>query len=170
MTQTKEQKKKVIDELKDKIGRQKAMVFVDFTGLKVKDLSALRKKLAAAAGEFKVAKKTLIGIALRENNIDIDAKKFNGELAVVFGGTDEIRTIKEIYKFTESSQKLKILGGYFENRFLDADSMIELAKLPSRDELLARLIGGIASPISGFANVLQGNIKGLLYVLIKAKA
>ena len=63
MALTKAQKKKILEELKEKIARQKIMVFVDFTGLKVKDLSNLRKKMKAADGEIKVVKKTLLGLA-----------------------------------------------------------------------------------------------------------
>jgi len=64
---------------------------------------------------------------------------------------------------------LKILGGIFKNEFVEAEKIIELAKLPTREELLARLVGSISAPISNFINVLEANIKGLIYVLTKAK-
>jgi len=64
---------------------------------------------------------------------------------------------------------LKILGGFLENKFVEAEKIIELAKLPTREELLARLVGSISAPISNFINVLEANIKGLIYVLTKAK-
>jgi len=97
MAQTKAQKQKILDQLKEKIARQKAMIFVDFTGLKVKDLSNLRKKLKGITGdEIKVAKKTLLGLALKSAKLELEIKKIPGEIAVVFGYQDEISPAKII--------------------------------------------------------------------------
>jgi large subunit ribosomal protein L10 len=72
---TKEQKNKILDSLKEKVANQKAMVFVDFTGLKVKDMSDLRKKMRVSDAEFKASKKTLLNIAFKDSKLDIDTKK-----------------------------------------------------------------------------------------------
>lgn len=169
MALTKAQKQKIIADLKDKIAKQKAMVLVGITGLKVKDLSDLRKKLKANDSNLKVAKKTLIEKAFRESNLEFDKDKDKEEIALVFGFKDESSSAKTVYQFGLANEKLKILGGFLEGKFKEAEEIIALAQLPTKEELLAKLVGSIASPISGLINVLQGNIKGLIYILAKAK-
>ncbi len=169
MPQTKEQKQKVLKALKEKIAKQKAIFFVDFAGLKVKDMSDLRKKIRGVDGEFKVAKKTLMGIAFKDAKIDIDAKKLPGELALVLGYKDEASPAKLIWETSSRNQNLKILGGFMNNKLMTKEEVEFLAQLPGRDELLAKLVASFASPMSGFLNVLQGNIKGIVYVLTRIK-
>lgn len=169
MAITKAQKQKIIEDLKDKIAKQKAMVLVGITGLKVKDISELRKKLKAVNGNLKVAKKTLIEKAFKENNLEFDKKRYKEEIALAFGFQDEILPAKTVYQVSKENEKLKILGGFLERKFKEAGEIITLAQLPTKEELWAKLVGSIASPISGLANVLQGNIKGLMHVLSKIK-
>ena len=181
---TKVQKKKIVEDLEEKIARQKAMIFVDFTGLKVKDLSNLRKKLKAANGEIKVAKKTLLGLVFKKAGLEfeerrsslasdkasaIEVRKMRGEIALIFGYNDGLSLAKMIYQFSQANPNLKILGGFFEKKFQEAEEIITLAQLPTREELLARLVGTIFAPVSNLVNVLQGNIKGLIYALSAIK-
>ena len=170
MPQTKEQKQKAIKDLEDRIKKQKAIVFVDFTGLKVKDFSDLRKKMKKANGEIKVAKKTLLQLAFKKAGINFDSKNLKGEVALVFGFKDEITPAKGIYQFSQTNQNLKILGGIFENQEIQAEKIIELAKLSSKEELLARAVWTLSSPLSNFVHALQFNLKGLTYLLSKIKS
>jgi len=172
MAQTKAQKQKIVEELKEKINKQKMVVFFDFTGLKVKDLSVLRKKLKKEKAELKMAKKTLMAIAFKELNKSAaeNIKKMTGEIALIFGYQDLLMPTKTLWQFSKDFPTLKILGGFLENEFKEADEIITLAQLPSREELLTRLVASIARPISGLINALQYNIKGLVYLLTKAKA
>lgn len=169
MALTKAQKQKIIADLKDKIAKQKAMVLIGITGLKVKDISDLRKKLKTEEGNLKVVKKTLIEKAFKENNLEFDKNKYKEEIALVLGFKDEILPAKTVYQFGLANEKLKILGGFLEGKFKEAEEIIALAQLPTKEGLLAKLVGSIASPISGLINVLQGNIKGLITVLAKAR-
>ncbi|MFQ6049506.1 MAG: 50S ribosomal protein L10 [Candidatus Paceibacterales bacterium] len=166
---TREQKQKIVEELKEKISKQKAIIFVDFAGLRVKDMFDLRKKLKGGDSELKVAKKSLIHLALKESRLKIEVKELEGEIALVFGYKDEISLSKIVWQFSEANPNLKILGGFFENKFVETEKIIELAKLPTREELLGRVVGSISAPISNFVNVLEGNLKGLIYVLTKVK-
>ncbi len=167
MAQSKEEKKKILEELKEKFSQQKIILILDFTGLKVKEFFGLRKDLKKIDSQLKVAKKTLIQLALKDKKLDMDIKKMNGEIALVFGFGDENQTLKTVWRFSQKNKKLKILGGILENEFVNKEKVIELAQLPSREELLAGLVRTISSPISSFVNVLEGNIKGLLYILSK---
>jgi large subunit ribosomal protein L10 len=165
MPLTREQKKKITEDLEEKIARQKAMIFVDFTGLKVKDLSDLRKKLRTENSELKVAKKTMLGLVFKKAGLAIEAKEIKGEIALILGYNDGLSLAKTVYQFAEANPNLKILGGFFEKKFQEAEEIITLAQLPTREELLARLVGTVLAPVSNFVNVLQGNIKGLIYAL-----
>jgi large subunit ribosomal protein L10 len=172
MAKTKDQKKIILEKLKEKIAQQKAMLFVDFKGLGVKDLTKLRNELKQKDSQLMVEKKTLIKKALEENKINSNPKEMEGEIALVFGFKDELAPIKTIYNFTKENKFLKILGGYINSQkqeFLKPEDIITLGQLPGREELLAKLVGSLAAPISGFENVLQANIKGLLQVLSSIK-
>jgi large subunit ribosomal protein L10 len=163
------QKKKIIDDLKEKIEKQKILFFVDLKGLKVKDLSNLKKRLKKVDSQIKVSKKTLLKLALKERGIDLNVKKMEGEIASVFGFKDEILPAKTAYQFSLENKNIKILGGYFEGKFREAEEMITFAQLQTRDELLGRLVGSISAPVSDFIYVINANIKGLLQVLTQIK-
>lgn len=165
MAVSKVKKQEILEGLRENIAKQKAIVLVGITGLKVKDLSALRKKLKGVDAKIQVVKKTLASLVLKEKNFDFNEEQFKEEIAFVFGFGDEILPAKTVYQLSQEKNKIKILGGFFENQFKSKEEMIFLAQLPTREELLAKLVGSISSPISGFINVLGGNIKGLLYIL-----
>lgn len=135
----------------------------------MKDFSNLKKKMKMAGNEIKVVKKTLLGLALKSAKLEMELKKIPGEIAVVFGYQDEISPAKIVYQFSKESQNLKILGGFIENKFKEAEDFITLAQLPTKDELLAKLVGSISSPISNFLNVLQANLRNLVYVISQIK-
>jgi len=96
---------------------------------------------------------------------DFDSREFEGQLGLVLGFEDEVSAAKLSHQFAKKNANLKILGGFFENEMIGLEKVTALAQIPSREELLAKFVGSISSPISGFANVLQGNIKGLIYAL-----
>jgi len=169
MALTKLQKQNIIGDLKEKLGEQKAIVFLDISGVKVKDLSRLRKEMREENCELKVAKKTLIKIAFKEKGIDLDTKKLVGEIALGFGYRDEVSVFKISYNFSKLAENLKILGGIIGKEIFDKEKALILATLPTKDELLAKLLESVSAPITNFVNVLQGNIKGLINVLAKVK-
>lgn len=169
MPLTRAQKQKILEDLKEKIARQKVVVFVGISGLKVRDLFDLRRRLKKVDSQLTVAKKTLLRLAFKEKGLEIDTKKLAGEIALVFGYGDEISPAKIVYQFSLENPNLKILGGYFEKKLREAQNLITLAQLPSKEELLAKLVRSISAPMSNFLRVLEGNIKGLIYVLSAIK-
>jgi large subunit ribosomal protein L10 len=168
MPLTKIQKVKIVEELTEDLKRQKSLVLVSIAGLKVKDLSGLRRKIKEVGGKLKVVKKTLLKLAFEKMKLKLP-EDLTGEVALVFSFGDEILPIKRIFEFSKENENLKILSGIFEGKILEKEKIIEIAELPTRDELLARLVGSISAPISNFINVLQGNIKGLIQVLTQVK-
>lgn len=165
MALTKKQKEKIIGDLKDKIARQKAMVFATISGVKVKDLSRLRKEMKSQNCELKVAKKTLISLVLKDNKIEMSPQRLKGEVAIGFGYNDEIQPFKVLYNFSKENQNFKILGGFMGKEFVETAEAIALAQLPAKDQLLAQLVGSLAAPLSGIINVFQGNLRSLVYIL-----
>lgn len=167
MPKTKAQKQKILEDLKEKVALQKALVFVDFTGVKVKDLTDFRKKLKKSGGEIKVAKKTLLSLALKDyqQKISEDVKSMAGEIALVFGYQDEITPAKAVFEFSQQNKSLKILGGLMDSQkdnFLSADYIVELAKLPTHQELVSQLFLSALSPIFKLKNTYQRSIANLL--------
>lgn len=163
--QTKKQKEEIVKEIVSKVKDAKSVVFSDFKGVKVKDLTALKKELRKEGVDFKVSKKTLINIAFKEAGIEVDTRKMEGQVAVSISTQDEVAAAKIIEKFAKTNQNLKILGGVLENKLMNIEQVKALAKLPSKEELLGKLVGTIQAPISGFVNVCAGNIRGLVQVL-----
>jgi len=170
MAKTKEQKKEVIEKLRENLEKQKVMFFVDFQKLKAEELFDLRQKLKETKALLYVAKKNLMKIAFKEKKIPVDVEELRGQVAVIFGWGDELLPLKTIFDFWQEHKSPEILGGFYEGEFIGSEKAIELAKLPSREELLARFVRSIATPISNFGNVLQANIKGLIYILSQVKA
>ncbi|MBU3934857.1 50S ribosomal protein L10 [Patescibacteria group bacterium] len=172
MALTKEQKQKVVEDLKKKIEQQKSVVFIDFSKVNSKDTFILRKKLKETGCVLKVAKKTLLKIAFGDKNKEIWQKiKDNspGQLAVIFGTKDEMAPAKITQQFVKENENVKILGGIFESKFIDKAEVVILSAIPSKEELLAKLVGTLSAPVSGLVNVFRGNIKGLVYVLSRIK-
>lgn len=169
MALNKKQKTKTIEDLRKMFSQQKAVILIGITGLKVKDFFQLRNKIKLIDGKLRVAKKTLMKIVFKENKLEFEEDKFKEEVALVFGFQDEILLAKTVEQFAQNNQKLKILGGYFNNNFIEGKEVITLAQLPTKNELMARLVGSLNTPISNFVSVLGGNIKGLITVLTRVK-
>ena len=165
MALSKDQKKKIIEDLREKISRSKAVLLVGITKLKVKDVDELKKRLKAMNANVQVVKKTLAEIVFKENKLDFSKKNFKEEIALIFGFKDEVSPAKIAYQFSKENENLKILGGFIEKKFEGIEVIQALALLPTREELLGRLVGTISAPASNLVYVLQGNIKGLIQIL-----
>jgi len=163
---TKSQKIELVKKLTEKIKAAKSAIFVDYKGLKVKDSTDLKKSLRKADAEYIVAKKTLIDIALKNAGIEgVDIKSMEGQIALSLSNADEVAGAKIIDGFAKTNENVKMLGGVLGTQVMDAAQVKALAKIPSKEELLAKLVGTLNAPVSGFVNVLAGNLRGLVNVL-----
>jgi len=167
---TKEKKKEIIEDLADKLSRQKSVVFFDYTGLKVNQVQELREKLREEEIDCLASKKTLISLALKKAGLEgADARNFLGQISLVLGYKDEVLPAKILYDFSKENKNLKILSGFVQGEYLENEAIISLAKLPSKQELLAQLVGSVKSPLSGLVNALQGNLSGFINILKNLK-
>lgn len=169
MPKTKEQKKEILRDLAEKVSKAKSVIFARFNKLTVKENQDLRNVLRKEEGEYYVAKKTLMDLAFKDSKIEgLDIKNFAGQIATVFGYGDEAAPAKTVALFKkklEDKEKIELIGGILEGKFVTAEEANALANLPSRQELYAKIVGSLNAPISGFANVLAGNLRSLVYVL-----
>lgn len=165
MAKTKEQKSQVIEKIKQNLDKQKSIFFIDFQKLKARDFFDLRKQLKEINALLYVAKKNLIEIAFQNKKIPIDIKKFAGQVGMIFSLENEILPAKIIHNFQEKYKNPEILGGFYEKEFIGAERVIELAKLPSKQELLAKLVNCLNAPIYNLTESLGASIKGLIYIL-----
>ncbi|OGY47622.1 MAG: 50S ribosomal protein L10 [Candidatus Buchananbacteria bacterium RIFCSPHIGHO2_01_FULL_47_11b] len=166
MAKTRKEKEVAVKDYSEKLTNALGLVFANFDGLSVKDVEALRKKCREQGIDYVVAKKTLMKRALAEAGIEgIDPKQFEKGVASVFSFDDEVAAAKVVGQFAKDHEALQPIGGLLEKKFIDSAMVMQLSKLPSKTELLAKVVGSIQAPVSGFVNVLAGNLRNLVYVI-----
>jgi len=169
MAKTRVQKEVKVQQLTDNVKNAKAAVFANFQGLTVPETEELRAKCRENNIVITASKKTLLKRALADNGLDVDTKSFTGGIAAAFGMDDEVAPAQIIAKFAKDHELVTIFGGILEGQFIDAAKVKDLSALPSKQELYAKLVGTINAPVSGFVNVLAGNLRGLVSVLNNIK-
>ncbi|MBP9763247.1 MAG: 50S ribosomal protein L10 [Candidatus Pacebacteria bacterium] len=154
MAITKQKKTEIIDKLKDAASSESA-VFVSFRGVPVSDTVSMRSKLRENGVSYFVAKKTLIKKAFAEAGIDGEVPVLDGEVAVAYS-TDATAPAREVFDFHKKlGDKLRIVGGVFENKFQSRSEMEVIAQIPSLHVLRGMFVNVINSPIQGFAMVVK---------------
>ena len=155
-----ENKKKIVQDIKDKISRAQCVVFVDYKGINVANDTDLRNKIREAGCEYHVYKNRLVKLALDELKISCLDDKLEGTLAVAFsfdGETDAARVINKMSEKAGISMKF----GLLEQNFIDDTALKALANLPSKEVLIAQLLGLLQAPATGLCRVLNGPVSGL---------
>ena len=166
MAITRERKEQLVSQFAEKLARSKSAVFTDYRGLTVEEIMEVRDKLREQGIEFKVIKNTLFGLAVKEAKLDIDPEELAGHpVAVAFGFNDEVAPAKIVFNFARDHEALEIIGGILEGKNIDAAGIKSLAQLPSREELIAKMLGSINAPVSNFVGVLHANLRGIVNVL-----
>lgn len=155
----------VVDELKDKISRARVMVISDYLKFTVKEITGLRKKLRAENSELRIIKNTLIERAFSETGFEQLSDHLKGPTALLLGYKDAVSPLKVLVKFLKDAEKGAIRAGMVLNSVFSEKDLNAMARLPSREVLLSKMIGGMQAPLYGLANVLQGPIRKLVYAL-----
>jgi large subunit ribosomal protein L10 len=160
-----EQKKQVVAELTEKLKNAVSGVLVDYKGINVASDTKLRAELRKAGVSYFVQKNTLIKLAAREAGIEGLDDMLKGTTAIATSDSDLVAPAKVIAQFVQNKEKITIKGGFIEGKSASEADIVELSKLPPKEVLIARVLGGFNAPISGFANVLNANLTGLVRVL-----
>lgn len=163
--QTLQAKAQIVEEIKEKISSSQSMVLVDYRGLNVAQLTELRKRYRDAGVDYKVYKNTMMRFAFKELGLEDFNEYLKGPSAVAFGMNDPVSAAKVSTEFAKTNDKLEIKAGIVDGKVINAEGVKNLAELPPREVLIAQVLGGFNAPIQGFANVLQGTIRGLAIAL-----
>ena len=160
-----EAKQAIVQEIADKMKNAQGTVFVDYRGLNVEEVTELRKKARENNIDYKVYKNSMMRFAAKEAGVEGLLDVLVGPTAIAFCEDDPVAPAKLINDFAGEHKALEIKAGVVEGKVLDVAGVKELAELPPREVLVAKVLGGLNAPISGFANVLNANLKGLVVAL-----
>jgi len=169
MAKTRQRKEADVSEVVAGLKKAKSIVLADLSPLKVSVSTALRRKAGTQNVEVRGTKKTLLKRAAKEVGLDLDVKAVTGSTTLLMGLGDEVAPARLVAELLKEYKELNIQGGLLESKWVTSAEVVALSKLPSRDELIAKAVGSIAAPLSGFVNVLQGNIRNLVYALSAIK-
>ncbi|MCQ1530952.1 50S ribosomal protein L10 [Lutispora saccharofermentans] len=160
MSKNLEAKQQVVNEVKEKLQKSKSVLLVDYKGINVEDVTELRKRFREAGVDYKVYKNTLFKRAAHEAGIEELNEFLEGTVGYVFGYDDVVAPAKTINQFQKDNPKtpIAVKAGFVENSFMDADAVKALGDLPSREVLIAMLLGA-----------LQGSVRNLAYMLNSIK-
>ncbi len=150
-----EQKQQIVKELQETIGSSVAGVVVDYKGINVADDTALRKELREAGVDYRVVKNTLLGRAIEGTELEGIKKVLEGTTAIAISPEDHVAAARILNKFAEAHENFTIKAGYLDGKEIDLDTIKSLAKLPSREVLLATVVGAFQAPIAAFARAVQ---------------
>ncbi len=149
------QKEEEVKKLAEKLKEAKVILLTDYRGINVADVTKLRTELRNVNTEYKVIKNNIVKRALNENGENGLDELLEGPTAVIFGAEDYLEPSKVVYNFTKTNEFYKIKGGIIEGKVMTAEEIITLAKLPSRQELIAQLAGALLGNITKLAVALD---------------
>lgn len=153
-----EQKKAVVVELVEKLKAAQAGILVDYRGLTVEEDTKLRAKLREAGVEYKVVKNTLTRFAIKELGYDELDEQLNGPTSLAISSEDPVAPAKIISDFAKTNENLTIKAGFLDGKVISLDEIKTLASTPSKEVLIAKIMGSLNSPISALARTLQALI------------
>ena len=163
---SKENKAQIIEELQKDFTKSNVVILTDYRGLATPQMTTLRRRLQESNSEYKVVKNTLARIALERNGGNDVASSFEGPTAIALGYGDITAPARILIDYIRESQaSLSIRGGFLKNKLITAEQVTTLATLPSREILLAKVLGQMQSPIVGLLGCLTSPIRGIMGVL-----
>lgn len=142
------EKNAVVASLQEKFQQAQVTLLANPIGLTVAEVTSLRRQLRAVGGEFKVAKNTLTRLAVADTRYESMREMLQGPNALVFGYSDPVSVAKVLVKYAEENKKITIRGGVLDGKAMRAEAVADLAKLPSREVLIAQLLGLLQAPAS----------------------
>jgi large subunit ribosomal protein L10 len=161
----KNEKAQAISELEAAIGKARNAFLIDFKGVTVPQVTELRKQVRETGSKYLVVKNTLALIALKDSPMIGMKDRFSGPTAVAYNSTDAIKLAKALTRFAKDVPAMQFKGAMLDGKVVPAEQIQTIASLPSREELISKLLFVLQSPIRGLATVLQANIRNLAVVL-----
>ena len=155
----------MVDEVAGLIKKNPYLFFVNFEKVPASKAEKLRKTLKKSSSEIKVVKRSILKLALKKQKLDPLCDMAEVSSAITFSKDDPTKASKILFDFSKVEQSMLINGGYVDGQVLSIENVKELAMLPPREVMLARVMGGMKAPIQGLANVLRGNLQKLVMVL-----
>lgn len=166
MPKSRAQKAGIVEEIAARFRGMKAAAFSEVSGLTMEDADKLRAKAALNNVEVFIAKKTLLAMAAKQAGIEgLSANTLSGSILTAVGMSDEVSAAKLLKELMKEKDTVKLVAGVLDGRMMSKEEVTQLASLPSKKELLQKLVGTLNAPVSGFVNVLAGNLRGLVTVL-----
>ena len=161
---TKQFKNEKIELYKKQFENAKVAVVADYRGLSVEEITELRRGLQAQQADLTVTKNTLCKVASKGTDFEVISELMQGPTAIAFGFGDEVSPAKVLAKFIKENKKGEIVGAVLEGKVLSAQEAQKLASMPSKEELLAKILGSINSPASGIVY----SVNGVMSALVRA--
>jgi len=158
------QKQKVVDDLTEMLNSSLAGVLVSYKGINVTDDTKLRRELRESGVRYSVVKNTLLSRAAENAGLDSLKGVLSGTTAIALAD-DYTSAARILVAYSEKNKNFEIKNGFIDKDVIDATQVVALSKLPSREELVAKVLGGLNAPITGFVNVLNANLRGLVCAL-----
>ena len=160
-----QQKKQTVKELVEVLNSAKSFILADYRGLTVEEDTELRRKLREEGVNYSVVKNTLTRFAMKEQGIEGLEEFLIGPTAIATHDEDPVAPARVLAKFAKEHENLQVKAGVVEGDVVGLERIKAIAELPSKEELVAKVMAGFNAPIAGFVNVLNGNIRGLLIAL-----
>lgn len=160
-----EWKELMVNELTDTLKENANFFLSNYVGLKSDEVNELRRSLESHDSKYLVVKNAIARIVFKNSGLKELVKFVEGDTGLAFGGNDAIAVARTMSKFAKTHEPLKFKGGYLDGDILDVEKIQYLASLPGREELIAKVVFGIKSPISGFVGVLSNTLKSFVYVV-----
>lgn len=155
MNKNRQMKEAKVAEIKEKLEKSQSVILASYQGLTVEEDTQLRKNLREAGVEYKVYKNTLVILAAKELGLEGIVEYLEGPVAIAFGYEDVTVAARVLNDFAKDHKKLELKAGIVEGEIYDTDKIKQLATIPSKEVLIAKLLGSIKSPISSFARVIN---------------
>lgn len=160
-----EDKKKVVEDLKEKFATTKVVIVTDYQGLNVAQMTELRRKLSDAGVDYKVVKNTLLTRASQGTDAELLADVFKGPSGIAMSFDDPVAPAKVLTEFAKENKKLGIKAGVMDGKIMDGDAITALSKLPSREELLAQVLATMNAVPTGLVRALADVPRRMMNVL-----
>ncbi len=162
-------KDRMIGEILSDIKERPNFFITNFMGSSVSDLESVRKSLRPSKGTFFVVKNSMMNVVLDQLKLEDAKPLIDGGVGISLSGDDIVATSKVLVNFSKTHEKFKIKGAVIDGKLVAVDKVKEMASLPSKEVLLAQVVGGIKAPITGFVGVLGGLLRKFVYVVDAVK-